>query len=716
MIGAAHVRGGAMVLRFGGTARNAAHVHLTGTLTLDNGTMTIANRLGPATALTFNGGTLHTQGTTVESFGPTIFAGGLATYSLNSAATLTSSAASRLRGAAANFADAGSGTSITARRVFFTTPPALVGGNGAPGTPNLSIIPWAYGRGDGGVNHLVTYDGTRGVRTLDPATEYASTIPPGLSTANVRISGTQVLGAPATVNALYLNSASSRIAGSATLTVTSGAVLSAGSEISCPLDFGNAEGIIHGGLISGSISGTGGLTKTSSSTLDLASADSGYTGITTISGGQVTFTQPVVAGQPGPLGADTSAVVLAPAGTLSAMLSWGGLGTGTFDRDLRVAGNPAAASTAGFARLNGSRRTVNGNVLLDTALILMTAGSTTTLTINGQISGPGRILDVNGTGANFVLTGQNTYTGGTDMFTAHYIVGSDSALGIGPLRLTGTPRISAIGAPRVVPNEVVKLSVQGTYWTVAGSQDVTFTGSIALGGSARIHTITNAAVTTYAGELHDGGLTKAGPGLLVLAGDNAYLGPTIIDAGALALRKTPTANPWRPVLDGPGGADVRGGALVFNYAENSSPAAQVLAILDAGYDQTPKFATGALRSSTATAQHGLGWLDDPASSRLTVAYTRYGDANLDGQVNLQDFDRLAVNFGALGAVWSQADFNYDGSVNLQDFNRLAGNFGLGATGPEVTPQDWAALAAAVPEPLSAAAPLMALLVARRNRR
>jgi hypothetical protein len=71
MTGAAHVRGGAMVLRFGGTARNAAHVHLTGTLTLDNGTMTIANRLGPATALTFNGGTLHTQGTTVESFGPT---------------------------------------------------------------------------------------------------------------------------------------------------------------------------------------------------------------------------------------------------------------------------------------------------------------------------------------------------------------------------------------------------------------------------------------------------------------------------------------------------------------------------------------------------------------------------------------------------------------------------------------------------------------------
>jgi autotransporter-associated beta strand protein len=707
MTGAAHVRGGAMVLRFGGTARDAAHVHLTGTLTLDNGTMTVANRLGAATALTFNGGTLHTQGTTVESVGPTTFAGGLATYSLASAATLASSGASRLRGAAANFADAGVGTGVTAQRVFFTTPPALVGGNGAPGTPNLSIIPWAYGRGDGGFSHLVTYDATRGVRTLDPATEYTSAIPPGMSAANVRISGTHALGAPATVNALYLNSTSSDrpwVAGGATLTVTSGAVLAVDSfaEISCPLDFGATEGSVHAlapMTISGAVSGTGGLTKSSSATLDLTSADSTYTGVTTVSGGQVTFTQSVVAGQPGPLGADTSSVVLAPAGTLSAMLRWGGAGTGTFDRDLHVAGNPAAASTAGFARLIGSRLTVNGNVLLDTPLILMTAGPTTTLTINGQVSGPGRILDVNGTGANFVLTGQNTYTGGTDMFTALYVVGSDSALGTGPLRLTGTPRISAMGAPRVVANEVMKLSGQGTYWTVAGDQDVTFTGSIALGGSARVHTIINTAVTTYAGELHDGGLTKAGPGLLVLAGDNAYLGNTVIVAGTLALRKTPASNAWRPVLDGPGGADVRGGALVFDYAAGASPAALVLAILDAGYDQSPQFSTGPIRSSTANAQLGLGWIDVSSTSQLRVVLTRYGDANLDGVVDLTDFNRLAGSFGATNALWRDGDFNYDGLVNLADFNGLAANFGAAAGPDGPTPNDWAYLASAIPEPL-----------------
>jgi hypothetical protein len=50
-------------------------------------------------------------------------------------------------------------------------------------------------------------------------------------------------------------------------------------------------------------------------------------------------------------------------------------------------------------------------------------------------------------------------------------------------------------------------------------------------------------------------------------------------------------------------------------------------------------------------------------------------------------------------VWSQGDFTYDGIVNLQDFNRLAANFGLSAGADGVVdPEDWAALAAVVPEP------------------
>jgi hypothetical protein len=86
-------------------------------------------------------------------------------------------------------------------------------------------------------------------------------------------------------------------------------------------------------------------------------------------------------------------------------------------------------------------------------------------------------------------------------------------------------------------------------------------------------------------------------------------------------------------------------------------------------------------------------------------------------VNLNDFNRLASSFGTTGKVWSQGDFNYDGTVNLNDFNLLAGNFGLAATGPDgPTPQDWNALAAAVPEPTAAGLLFAAIAMPALSRR
>jgi hypothetical protein len=87
-------------------------------------------------------------------------------------------------------------------------------------------------------------------------------------------------------------------------------------------------------------------------------------------------------------------------------------------------------------------------------------------------------------------------------------------------------------------------------------------------------------------------------------------------------------------------------------------------------------------------------------STVIVKFTIYGDANLDAFVDLDDFNRLAANFGGTNKIWSQGDFNYDGRVNLNDFNLLAANFGM-TFGPALTPADWAALAGAVPEPSAA---------------
>jgi hypothetical protein len=104
------------------------------------------------------------------------------------------------------------------------------------------------------------------------------------------------------------------------------------------------------------------------------------------------------------------------------------------------------------------------------------------------------------------------------------------------------------------------------------------------------------------------------------------------------------------------------------------------------------------------------------ANSVLLAYTRYGDADLNGQVNLQDFNRLASAFGTTDtAVWSQGDFNYDGVVNLSDFNLLAANFGLAASPGGPSLQDWSNLAAAVPEPSVLSLTLAGLFLPRRKR-
>jgi hypothetical protein len=104
---------------------------------------------------------------------------------------------------------------------------------------------------------------------------------------------------------------------------------------------------------------------------------------------------------------------------------------------------------------------------------------------------------------------------------------------------------------------------------------------------------------------------------------------------------------------------------------------------------------------------------------VLVRFTRYGDANLDGTVTTNpDFNRLAANFGLSGKLWTDGDFNYDGSVGQTDFNLLAANFGLSAGPDGPTPQDWATLAAAIPEPsLMVLVPLalLGILVLKRVR-
>jgi hypothetical protein len=139
--------------------------------------------------------------------------------------------------------------------------------------------------------------------------------------------------------------------------------------------------------------------------------------------------------------------------------------------------------------------------------------------------------------------------------------------------------------------------------------------------------------------------------------------------------------------------DLADNAMIVDY-DGLSPLSPIKSLLTSGYAGGAWNGAGINSSvAAATPQHALGYAEAAAmfqsfpatfagrsvdNSAVLVRYTRYGDANLDGAVNLQDFNRLAGSFGSGGTVWSQGNFNYDGLTSLSDFNLLAGNFGMSA--------------------------------------
>ncbi|WP_428387662.1 glycoside hydrolase family 113 [Mucisphaera sp.] len=80
--------------------------------------------------------------------------------------------------------------------------------------------------------------------------------------------------------------------------------------------------------------------------------------------------------------------------------------------------------------------------------------------------------------------------------------------------------------------------------------------------------------------------------------------------------------------------------------------------------------------------------------------TAFGDANLDGNVDLIDLSTLAVHFGGPGG-WADGDFSGNGAIELSDLSRLATSFGFSAT--------------SVPEPTVGLLILTALIKPSRNR-
>ena len=211
------------------------------------------------------------------------------------------------------------------------------------------------------------------------------------------------------------------------------------------------------------------------------------------------------------------------------------------------------------------------------------------------------------------------------------------------------------------------------------------------GGSARTNLSVGAtASVTSATSQHLTSVTASGT-LAIAAGGNKLVRTNGLTIGAS------------------GRLDLNDNDLIYNYGTRASQVAAVNTLIGTARNGGAWNGSG-LTSTTAknNAAHGttLGAIEAANykavygslatfageaidTTTVVVRYTLYGDTDLDRGVSINDFNRLAVNFGTTSKTWFGGDFDNDGGVSINDFNLLAANFGKTLAVPAALPRKMA---------------------------
>ncbi len=258
--------------------------------------------------------------------------------------------------------------------------------------------------------------------------------------------------------------------------------------------------------LGGVLSGPGSINANLSGGTLLLSGNNGYTGGNTLANGTI------IVGNNNALGVNVT-----PTGLV--------LNSGSF-----LQSNGSFVVNTGFT-VGAAGSTINGanNLTLTGTGILngpLNVTNSTQTTLSGNLSGGGSIIADMGAGS-LILTGNNSYSGGTTLTSGLVGVNNNSALGTGLLTFNGGTLFNFNPAGVTLANPFV---VTGAGGTIAGSQNITLSGNGVLSGELLN---INSATTTLSGNLSGGGSITQTSGLMILTGTNSYTGGTVVTGGVL---------------------------------------------------------------------------------------------------------------------------------------------------------------------------------------
>jgi autotransporter-associated beta strand protein len=462
----------------------------------------------------------------------------------------------------------------------------------------------------------------------------------------------------------------------------------------------NANTYTDYATVSGVLSGAGGLTKAGSGTLHLTGLNS-YTGPTMVTTGALVVSSlgdSTVPGSLSSIGAASSALSSAlllgnVAGTTitGGTLIYVGRGEST-DRAVQI--NTSTASTVLYADGTGAlvlRNLQNSAAFTGNKSLVLRGTSTFANEITSDLAndGAGGVLSiVHDAPGTWVLSGNNTFTGGVTQSAGSIGLGSDSGFGTGALTLSNIGTYFAANGDRTMANNTTlqaggnamfvgenSLTLIGILSDASTSVSATITNNIAAGKSLLLNgevkrTSTSSSTTT---------LNLAGTGTTVLNGLMTFstggnYGLTVQGPGTVLVNTAQTYSNSTSVL---------GGTLQYGV-DQATPnigtmtignKADVTAVLDLnGFSASLGAITlnGSSANSTTSAaiRTGAGTLTLGGTLTYTATNNPLG-AHIDGNVALSATRSFSIGDSTNAAV----DLEVGAVISA------TGTFGISKTGP-----------------------------------